>query len=81
MTTNEEYLASVKKVWMIYSAAVVCLIIFLVGVVAGDNEERLFYGIMTAAASYVFRPGDEFIQGAVKRLFNLSPPEQDAPDE
>ena len=71
---NNDFEAASKKVWMVYSAIVLMLIIFLVTVVAGDMEEILFYAIMTGAASYVFRPGDKFIQDAVKHFFDIDPP-------
>jgi len=76
MKANEdkEYASCSKKVWAIYILVVICLIIFLVAVVAQDNEEKLFYSLMTAAASYVFRPTDRFIGKAVMRLFGVAPP-------
>ena len=43
-------------------------------VVAQDNEEKLFYSLMTAAASYVFRPSDRIIGKAVMRLFGVASP-------
>jgi hypothetical protein len=36
---------------------------------------------MAAAAAYVFRPNDELIEGAVKRLFGVDPPKSDEEDE
>jgi phosphatidylserine synthase len=83
MTTNKENEFSVcgKKVWAIYIVAVVCLILYLVAVVAQDNEEMFFYGLMAAAAAYVFRPNDELIEGAVKRLFGVDPPKSNEEDE
>lgn len=76
MKTKEdnEYATCSKKVWAIYILAVICLIIVLVAVVAQDNEEKLFYSLMTVAASYVFRPTDRFIGKAVMRLFGVAPP-------
>ena len=81
MTTENEFLASSKKVWAIYTVAVVCLIVYLVTVVAQDNEEMFFYGLMSAAVSYVFRPSDKLIASAVKRLFGIDPPESDTESE
>jgi hypothetical protein len=79
MTTNEDnkYVACSKKVWAIYVIAVACLIAYLVAIVAEDNEEIFFYSLMTAAASYVFRPTDKHIQKAVMRLFGVAPPVKD----
>jgi hypothetical protein len=76
MTANEgdKYAASKKKVWVIYILAVACLIAYLFTIVAQDNEEMFFYTLMTAAASYVFRPNDKLINKAVMRLFGVAPP-------
>ena len=73
-STDKEYASYRKKVWAIYALVVVAVIILLVTFVAQDNEERLFYSLMTAAASYVFRPTDRSIGKAVLRLFGVSPP-------
>ncbi len=74
--TNSEYALCSKKVWGIYALIVVAVIIVLVAFVAQDNEERLFYSLMTAAAAYVFRPTDRVISKYVLRLFGVSPPEE-----
>ena len=76
MKTNEhnEYASYGKKVWVIYIFAVICLIIILVTLVARDNEEKLFYSLMTVVAAYVFRPSDRLIGKAVMRLFGVAPP-------
>jgi CDP-diglyceride synthetase len=83
MTTDKEneFIVCGKKVWAIYIVAVVCLILYLVAVVAQDNEEMFFYGLMAAAAAYVFRPNDELIEGAVKRLFGVDPPKSNEEEE
>lgn len=76
MTENidNEYTSSSKKVWAIYALITVTVIITLVLFVAQDNEERLFFSLMTAAAAYVFRPTDRTINKYVLRLFGVSPP-------
>ena len=74
--TNNEYALCSKKVWAIYSLITVAIIIVLATFVAQDNEERLFYSLMTAAASYVFRPTDRTIRKYVLRLFGVSPPDE-----
>ncbi len=74
--TNNEYALCSKKVWGIYALIVVAIIIVLVAFVAQDNEERLFFSLMTAAAAYVFRPTDRVISKYVLRLFGVSPPEE-----
>ena len=75
MTDNKYNLCS-KKVWAIYALITVAIMIVLATFVAQDNEERLFYSLMTAAASYVFRPTDKVISKYVLRLFGVSPPEE-----
>ena len=42
--------------WTIYTLITIAIILVLVLFVAQDNEERFFYGLMPAAAAYVFRP-------------------------
>ncbi len=74
-STNNEYALCSKKVWGIYALIIVAIIIVLVAFVAQDNEERLFFSLMTAAAAYVFRPTDRVISKYVLRLFGVSPPE------
>ena len=73
-STDNNYAKCSKKVWIIYSLIVIALIVILVTIVAQDNEERLFYSLMTVAASYVFRPSDKSISKMVLRLFGVSPP-------
>lgn len=74
---KEQYIAASKKVWVIYVVAVICLVIFLVFVVAQDYQEIFFYSLMTMGASYAFRPNDEVINFAVKRLFGIDPIEKE----
>lgn len=74
--TNNKYSLCSKKVWAIYALITVAIMIVLATFVAQDNEERLFYSLMTAAASYVFRPTDKTISKYVLRLFGVSPPEE-----
>jgi hypothetical protein len=72
--TNNKYALCSKKVWAIYALITVAIMIVLATFVAQDNEERLFYSLMTAAASYVFRPTGKTISKYVLRLFGVSPP-------
>ncbi len=72
--TDNEYASARKKVWAIYSLITLAIIIILVAFVASDNEERLFFSLMTAAAAYVFRPTDRTLNKYVLRLFGVSPP-------
>ena len=73
---DQQFAKSSKKVWTLYYLTVAVVIVLLVTMVAQDNEERLFYSLMTAAASYVFRPTDKMIAKWVKKLFGVErPPE------
>ena len=74
VSTDNIYALCSKKVWMIYAIVTIIIMIVLATVVARDNEERLFYSLMAAAASYVFRPTDRIISKYVFRLFGVSPP-------
>ena len=65
-----------KLTWVLYALIVVLLIVFLATVVASDNEEKLFYSLMTAVGSYVLRPTKQHIDWVVLRLFKTSPPEE-----
>lgn len=74
--TDNEYASARKKTWAIYSLITLAIIIILVAFVASDNEERLFFSLMTAAAAYVFRPTDRTLNKYVLRLFGVSPPKE-----
>ena len=74
--TNNNYTSCSKKVWAIYALIVLAIIIILAAFVAQDNEERAFYSMMVAAASYVFRPTDRVINKYVLKLFGVSPPQE-----
>ncbi len=67
---NSKYARYSKIAWGIYYLAALVLIVFLVTIVAQDNEERLFYGLMTAACSYVFRPTEKFFKKQVMRFID-----------
>jgi len=60
--------SSMKKAWMVYALIIFLVIIGLVFLVAEDNEERLFFTLMTAAASYVFRPTDRFMKKKIAQF-------------
>ncbi len=59
MNENDKYIHYTKMAWTIYSLITIVLIVVLVLFVAQDIEERFFYGLMPAAAAYVFRPMDK----------------------
>jgi len=75
-STENEFAVCSKKVWRIYALITVAIMIILVTLVAQDNEERAFYSMMVAAASYVFRPTDRVINKYVLKLFGVSPPQE-----
>jgi hypothetical protein len=58
MTDSQEdkYIFYTKMAWAIYTLITIVIIAVLVLFVAQDTEERFFYGLMPAAAAYVFRP-------------------------
>lgn len=75
--TQQKYVAALKKAWAVYTALVVVLLVVLVLFVAQDNEERLFYALMGAAACYVFRPTEKFMNKMVSRFVDIpEKPEQ-----
>ena len=53
---DDKYAFYTKVAWIIYTLLTIVIIAVLVLFVAQDNEERFFYGLMPAAAAYVFRP-------------------------
>ena len=70
MTDNENKkdASNMKMAWVIYALLTILVIIALVFIVAEDNEEKLFFSLMTAAAAYVFRPTDRFMKKQIKRF-------------
>jgi len=75
---NQKYVYYTKVAWVIYNLMTIVLIVVLVLFVAKDNEEMFFYSLMTAAASYVFRPTDRFISKQIFKFTGVSQPsEQD----
>jgi len=71
---NDKYIFYTKMAWAIYALMTMALIVVLVLFVAQDNEERFFYGLMPAAAAYVFRPTDKFIGKLIFRFTGVSQP-------
>ena len=53
---DQKYAYYTKVSWAIYALIVFVFTLVLVLFVARDNEEMFFYGLMPAAAAYVFRP-------------------------
>ena len=74
MDQETRYKAGVKKFWAAYTAIILCLIAFMVLVIAEDNEEVLFYSVMIGGFAYVFRPEQKFVNSTIKRFFDVDPP-------
>lgn len=76
MTDNQsdKYVFYTKMAWLIYALMTIVVIAILVLFVAQDNEERFFYGIMPAAAAYVFRPTDRFLSKLIFKFTGVSQP-------
>ena len=79
MTNDQDsnYQSYVKKAWVIYALITIVLIVVLVLFVARDTEERFFFTIMPAAAAYVFRPTDRYIDKLILRFTGVSRPSED----
>ena len=71
---NDKYIFYTKMAWAIYALMTIALIAVLVLFVAQDNEERFFYGFMTAAAAYVFRPMDKPFSKLIFKFTGVSHP-------
>ena len=78
MTDNqaEKYFFYTKVAWAIYALITLAIIAVLVLFVAQDNEERFFYGLMPAAAAYVFRPMNKPFSKLIYRFTGVSYPEE-----
>jgi hypothetical protein len=76
MTSDQDsnYQSYVKKAWVIYALLTVVFIAILVLFVARDNEERFFYTIMPAAAAYVFRPTERYLDKLILKFTGVSRP-------
>ena len=75
---NDKYIFYTKMAWAIYTLITIAIVVVLVIFVAQDTEERFFYGLMPAAAAYVFRPTDKLISKLIFKFTGVSrPPEQE----
>jgi len=79
MTDNQKdkYIFYTKMAWTIYTLITIALIAVLVLFVAQDNEERFFYGLMPAAAAYVFRPMNKPFSKLIFKLTGVSHPTEE----
>ncbi len=74
---NDKYIYYTKMAWTIYTLITIALIVVLVLLVAQDNEERFFYGLMPAAAAYVFRPMDKPFSKLIFKFTGVSHPTEE----
>lgn len=77
MNQHEQYAAHLKKAWIFYSLAAVVIAVVLVFFVARDVEEQFFYGLMTIAGAYVFRPTERFMAKQIKKYTGVSKPAEE----
>ena len=79
MTDNQDdkYISYKKRAWVIYALLAIILMALLVVFVAQDNEEMFFYGIMTPAAFYVFRPTTRYMNKLIYKYTGVSPPSEE----
>ncbi|MCA1804235.1 MAG: hypothetical protein LC646_02520 [Xanthomonadaceae bacterium] len=73
---NSKYQSYLKRAWVIYALMTVVLILVLVLLVAQDNEERFFFTIMPAAAAYVFRPTERYLDKLIFKFTGVSKPKE-----
>jgi len=71
---NQKYIHYTKMAWGIYALSAVILAVVLVLFVAQDNEERFFFGLMTIAGAYVFRPTERFFSKYILKFTGVSKP-------
>jgi uncharacterized membrane protein YukC len=79
MTDNKDdkYIFYSKVAWTIYTLITIAIIVVLVLFVAQDNEERFFYGLMPAAAAYVFRPMNKPFSKLIFKFTGVSYPTEE----
>ncbi len=73
-TTDDKYPFYRKMAWIIYSVLTLVLILVLVFFVARDTEEQFFYTIMPAAAAYVLRPTQRYMDKLILRFTGVAAP-------
>ena len=71
---NQNYVYFTKVAWAIYTLMTIVIVVVLVLFVAQDNEEKFFYGLMPAAAAYVFRPTDRLLSKLIFKFTGVSKP-------
>lgn len=73
---DKQFTHYTKIAWRIYALIAVIIMAILVLVVARDTEEMLFYGLLTPAAFYVFRPTSSYINRKIYKYTGISPPDK-----
>jgi hypothetical protein len=76
---NDKYVFYTKIAWAIYTLITIAIIVVLVLFVARDNQEKFFYGLMPAAAAYVFRPMDKPFSKLIFKFTGVSQSENELP--
>ena len=74
---NDKYIFYTKMAWTIYILITIAIIVVLVLFVAQDNEEMFFYGLMPAAAAYVFRPMNKPFSKLIFKFTGVSHPTEE----
>jgi len=74
---NDKYIFYTRMAWAIYTLMTIAVIAVLVLFVAQDNEEKFFYGFMTAAAAYVFRPMNKPFSKLIYKFTGVSHPTEE----
>lgn len=74
---NDKYIFYTKMAWTIYTLITIAIIVVLVLFVAQDIEEKFFYGLMPAAAAYVFRPMNKPFSKLIFKFTGVSHPTEE----
>jgi hypothetical protein len=69
---NQKYTRYSKMAWAIYYLLALVIASVLVLFVAQDNEERFFYGLMTLASAYVFRPEEKVFSKLILKFTGVA---------
>lgn len=69
---NQKDAYHIKVAWATYYLLALVIASVLVLFVAQDNEERFFYGLMTLASAYVFRPEEKVVRKLILKVTGVS---------
>ena len=70
------YQSYLKAAWALYALITIVIIVALVLFIAEDNEERFFFAVMPAAAAYVFRPTERYLDRLIFKFTGVSRPKE-----